>query len=178
MTAALVVALAVLVPVLLTRLGEEESAQDTGLAAVVSYDDLPVDHVDGDVDYEQSPPVGGPHADEWLDCGVYDAPVPEENLVHDLEHGTVVITHDPELAAEEVERLAVLLPDNGILAPHPEQGAPVVVTVWGRQLELEGADDTRLPLFLDQYGAGETAPEPFASCAGGTADPTGGASAT
>jgi hypothetical protein len=47
----------------------------------------------------------------------------------------------------------------------------VVVTVWGRQLALVGADDPRLPLFLHRYGGGETAPEPFASCAGGVRDP-------
>ena len=48
-----------------------------------------------------------------------------------------------------------------------------MVTVWGRQLALTGADDPRLPLFIDTFGAGETAPEPFASCAGGVPDADG-----
>ena len=29
-------------------------------------------HVEGTVDYEQSPPAGGPHNQVWLNCGVYD----------------------------------------------------------------------------------------------------------
>jgi len=52
----------------------------------------------------------------WLACGVYDEAVRDENAVHDLEHGTVWITHDPGLPADDVERLAAELPDNGIMS--------------------------------------------------------------
>lgn len=52
--------------------------------------------------------------------------------------------------------------------------APPVVTVWGRQLDLSGADDGRLDLFIAAFGHGETAPEPGVSCAGGISDPSGG----
>ena len=47
------------------------------------------------------------------------------------------------------------------------------MTVWGRQLRLTGADDPRLPLFVAAFGDGHTAPEPFASCAGGMTGGTG-----
>lgn len=166
---AIIACLAVAVPMFLA-----DDPVPTDLSAVRSYDDLSVDHTGEDVDYPQSPAVGGAHAPVWLDCGVYDEPVREENAVHDLEHGTVWIAYDPDLDGDEVEELADALPQNGILAPYPGLTAPVVVTVWGRQLALEGADDPRLPLFLQRYGGGETAPEPFASCAGGVRDPEGG----
>jgi hypothetical protein len=43
-----------------------------------------------------------------------------------------------------------------------------VVTVWNAQLDLNGPDDPRLPIFLDFYGDGHTGPEAaFASCKGG-----------
>lgn len=163
---AIVACLAVAVPMLLT-----EDPAPTDLGAVRSYDDLSVDHTPEDVDYPQSPAVGGPHDPVWLDCGVYDEPVREENVVHDLEHGTVWVAYDPGLDEGDVEELAEALPQNGILSPYPDLTAPVVVTVWGRQLELDGADDPRLELFIRRYGGGETAPEPFASCAGGVRDP-------
>lgn len=144
------------------------------LDAVEVYDDLPRTHVDGDVDYEQSPPVGGPHHPAWLDCGVYDEPVREENVVHDLEHGTVWITYRPDsVEFADIEALTEVLPDNGILSPYPDQEAPVVITVWGRQLELAGADDPRIDLFISEFGGGVTAPEPFASCHGGWPEPEG-----
>jgi hypothetical protein len=144
------------------------------LDAVRTWERLPRRHTDGDVTYPQVPPAGGPHADEWLECGVYDVPVRDENAVHDLEHGTVWITYDPDLPASEVGLLVAELPDNGILSPYPGLPAPVVVTVWGAQLRLSGAADPRLPLFVRTYGGGRTAPEPDASCRGGTADPGGG----
>ena len=50
------------------------------------------------------------------------------------------------------------------------------MTVWERQLELTGADDPRLALFLAAFGDGHTAPEPLASCAGGLTDGSGGGS--
>ena len=167
---AIVVALAVAVPMLVT---EDPVPHD--LTAVMSYDDLSAGHTPDDVDYPQSPPVGGDHAPEWLECGVYDVPVREENAVHDLEHGTVWVSYDPDLDDGEVDELAEELPQNGILAPYPGLTAPVVVTVWGRQLALGGADDPRLELFIRTYGGGETAPEPNVTCAGGITDPTGGA---
>lgn len=144
---------------------------DLTLDAVEVFEDLPTTHTDEAVDYPTEPPVGGPHADAWLDCGVYDEQVPAENLVHDLEHGTVVIAHDPDLDEDDREALADLLPQNGILTPWVGLEAPVVVTVWGRRLTLTGADDPRLPLFIRELGNGETAPEPMASCAGGIEPP-------
>jgi hypothetical protein len=165
--AALIVTAAAVVPRLLAE------PVDRTLDEVRVYDDLPTTHVDGDVDYEQDPPVGGQHADRWLDCGAYETQVRAENVVHDLEHGTVLVTYRPGTSTADVERLEALLPDNGILSPWDGLDAPVVVTVWGRQLALTGADDPRLPLFIDTFGAGETAPEPFASCAGGVPDADG-----
>lgn len=142
------------------------------LSAVVAHEELATDHVRGEVDYDVVPPVGGPHADAWLDCGVYDRPVPDENAVHALEHGTVWITYEPGLPAGDVDRLAGLLPTEGILSPYDGLPGAVVVTVWGRQLVLDGADDPRLAAFITTYGDGSTAPEPFASCEGGV-DQTG-----
>ena len=165
-----VLALAVLVPVLLQnqRTGQRATtASGADLGAVKVYADLPRDHVQGHVDYDTTPPVGGPHDPEWLDCGAYDAPVRNENAVHDLEHGAVWIAYAPDLGRADVATLAAALPDNGLLSPYDGLPAPVVVTVWGRQLALTGADDPRLKLFVDAFSDGHTAPEPFASCAGG-----------
>ncbi len=141
---------------------------DTDLGGVATYDDLTREHTTRAVEYPQSPPVGGDHFGAWADCGVYDAPLPDELAVHDLEHGAFWFSYDPgALDAPAVAALAAELPENGIMAPYDGLDAPVVATVWGRQLALTGPDDPRLPLFLDAFAGGDTAPEPFASCAGG-----------
>ncbi len=165
----LVMTAATVLPQVAERLRPEPV--DLTLDAVEVFEDLPTTHTDDAVEYPTEPPVGGPHAGEWLDCGAYDEQVPAENLVHDLEHGTVVIAHDPDLDADEVALLAEQLPQNGILTPWSGLDAPVVVVVWERRLALTGAADPRLALFIAELGNGETAPEPRASCAGGIEPP-------
>jgi Protein of unknown function (DUF3105) len=151
--------------VLLLR--DDDESPPAGLGDVVTYTDLDRAHVAGEVNYPQSPPVGGAHDPIWLNCGVYDRPVREENAVHSLEHGAVWITYQPGLSADEIDRLAAKLPEKGILSPFDDQDAPVVVTVWGAQLALDGPEDPRLDLFIQEYGDGADAPEPTAACVGG-----------
>lgn len=145
----------------------------TEIEGLEIFEDVRSDHTDDDITYAQRPPVGGKHAPVWLACGVYDEPVREENLVHDLEHGTVFFAYDPDLGDHDVRTLATLLPQNGIMAPYPGLRAPVVLTVWERQLAVDGVDDPRLEQFLQQLGAGETAPEQGISCAGGVPNASG-----
>lgn len=168
LAALLVLAVVVAVPLLLEPVdrGGPGSGNDP-LDDVVVVEDLPATHTSEDVGYEHRPPLGGPHADRWLACGVYDRPVREENAVHSLEHGTVWVTHGPDLTPDLVAALTAVLPDEHIVSPHPSVEAPLVVTVWGRQLALDGIDDPRLAPFLEEYGDGGTAPEPMASCRGG-----------
>lgn len=153
--------------------GKAEAQRALDLTLVQTWDITEREHTTDDVTYPQDPPAGGAHAPIWLDCGVYDVPVHDENAVHDLEHGTVWITHDPDLSADDVDALAAELPANGIMSPHEGLPSPVVVTVWGAQLQLDGADDKRLALFLEEYGDGHTAPEFGVTCNGGTPDPGG-----
>jgi hypothetical protein len=153
--------------------GEEEVQRALDLTLVETWEITDRTHTTDDVTYPQTPPAGGEHAPIWLACGVYDEPVRDENAVHDLEHGTVWITHDPALSAGDVEALAAELPDNGIMSPREGLPSPVVVTVWGTQLQLDGVADKRLGLFLEEYGDGHTAPEFGVTCQGGTPDPTG-----
>ncbi|RYP87022.1 DUF3105 domain-containing protein [Nocardioides guangzhouensis] len=147
--------------------GTEEPDPTSGLDQVRQYDVGEVVHTEDQVSYTQAPPVGGDHANEWLQCGRYDEPVREENMVHSLEHGTVWITYRPGLPAADLRALADVLPAKGVLSPYADQSAPVVVTVWNTQLRLAGADDQRLDEFVATYGDGGTSPEPFASCEGG-----------
>jgi hypothetical protein len=142
------------------------------LKATKYYDFVGGQHTTDPVHYQQVPPAGGPHDPTWDDCGVYTQPPRNENAVHDLEHGTVWITYRPGLDPTDVQKLETALDtvksQKIMLSPYPGLPSPVVVTVWDAQLDLEGADDPRLPIFLKFYGDGHTAPEAaFASCKGG-----------
>ena len=143
------------------------------IAGIQHFANLSQLHVEGRVDYPQTPPVGGQHAPVWLTCGIYDQPVPNENAVHSLEHGAVWITYDPQIPAAEVETLRGLVRGGShrILSPYAGLPGPIVATAWGYQLQLDSADDPRLPQFIAQFEQGPTTPEPGATCAGGVGAP-------
>ncbi len=144
-------------------------AASKDIEGVEEFDGLSAEHVDIDVDYPESPPVGGDHNPIWLDCGVYPEPVPEENVVHSLEHGAVWLTYQPDLDEGQVSTLEDFGGDYDytVVSPYEEQESPVVATAWGLQLELDSADDPRLAAFVEKYVQGPQTPEPGASCIDG-----------
>jgi hypothetical protein len=145
------------------------------LTGVQTYKGLSRNHVEGTVKYAQNPPVGGNHNPVWLNCGIYTSPVPNENAVHDLEHGAVWITYQPNLAKSQVNTLTRLVTGQTYLdlSPYPGDPAPVVASAWGVQLKLQSASDPRLAEFVKKYKQGAQTPEPGAPCTGGTGTPVG-----
>jgi hypothetical protein len=140
---------------------------------VKTYDVGPAGrHTEGDVDYAQSPPVGGPHNPVWQNCGFYDQPVRDENAVHSLEHGAVWITYSPSLPQNQVDQLRDIAESQSyiLVSPYPDlpDNTPVVASAWGKQVGLDGADDPDLESFIRAYRQGPQTPEPGALCDGGT----------
>jgi hypothetical protein len=130
-------------------------------------------HSSGNVDYDRTPPAGGEHNPVWQNCGFYPDPISDENAVHSMEHGAVWITYSPDLPEAEVNTLRDLA-QNGdyiLVSPYPGLDSPLVATAWGKQLELESADDEALEQFIGAYREGPQTPEPGAACTGGTGQP-------
>lgn len=133
--------------------------------------------------YSSLPATSGPHWDpsgiaQW---GLYTTPQEESQLIHNLEHGGVVIWYDPtQVDAEGVQALSdyvdaqtasgvsgrykfILTPWGGT-DPLP---APVVATAWRYMLEMDGVDTDAIAEFARQrYGR---SPEPN----GGPGPPAG-----
>ena len=120
------------------------------------------------------PPMGGPHNPSWLNCGIYDQPVPTENAIHSMEHGAVWVTYDPGIDEGEIAALTDAARGDGllILSPYPDQDSPIVLTTWDRQLALETAADERYDEFMSRY-RGLRGPEAGAACSGGVGTPIG-----
>ncbi len=146
----------------------------TGALPVETFDDLSTEHRRGPIEYEQVPPVGGPHNARWLACDVYDEPVPSEAAVHSMEHGGVWITHAPDLPADDVAQLAELAAlDEEYVLVSPFEGlpSPVVASTWGIRLQVEDAGDPRLAEFVRSYAGGDQGGEPGAPCRSGGLTP-------
>lgn len=145
----------------------EAGSEGVDIEGVDTFENV-ADHVEGTVDYEQSPPTGGPHNAVWLNCGTYSEPVPSENAVHSMEHGAIWVTYDAgRLSGEELTALKAQLPSSyAILSPYEGLQSPVVLSSWNHQLKLESADDERIGQFFEEYWRSQNAPEPNAACTG------------
>jgi hypothetical protein len=177
-----------------------EVANPSTISGVVAYDTagwpsashngpaakaLGHNHVTGPVQYAVTPPVGGDHNAEWMNCGIYSQPVPNERAVHNLEHGAVWITYQPSLPASQVsalrsfvEKQTVITPAGAPasrymdLTPHTGLPSPIVVTSWGFQLKVTSPTDPRLQQFVDKFRATAAyTPEFGGACTGGLGTP-------
>jgi hypothetical protein len=131
-------------------------------------------HVNGNVTYPQSPPVGGKHNPIWQNCmgDVYTAPLANEHAVHSMEHGTVWITYRPDLPADQIEALAKKVRGNSymMLSPYPGLDKPISLQDWGYQLKVDNASDTRIDDFIRALRQNDSQ-ETGARCDGGITSP-------
>lgn len=176
-------ALVVIALLVLAACGQSAStstSKGSAPAGTATYPEPNRAHVTGTVHYDRSPPVGGNHSAAWLNCGIYDRPVANENAVHSLEHGAVWITYLPGLSPAELDRLRALVKAGYdgtdryvVLSPYPGQSAPIIASAWGHQLTLQAATDPRLRSFIHYFRQGPQDLEPGAPCSRGTGSPFG-----
>jgi hypothetical protein len=130
--------------------------------------------VEGPIDYDRHPPTNGDHAPIWQNCGFYEQPIEDKHAVHSMDHGVVWITYRPNLPEQQIETLRPYGDENYVIAsPYPGQNAPVTVTSWRVQLELESPNDPRLRRFVDQFRVSELAPLSGNRCNLGVGSPKG-----
>lgn len=100
------------------------------------------------------PPTSGVHGPP-VGWGDYTIPIPDENVIHDMEHGGVYISYNPDLVNEEdVEKLRGLFfkpysnsdfaPTKVVMAPRSENEAAIVFSSWDRNQTYEVFDEEQM----------------------------------
>lgn len=155
------------------------------------------DHVTGPVKYAVLPPVGGPHNPTWMNAGVYTKPIPAERAVHNMEHGAVWITYQPDLPADQVTALQDFVGKQSLIDESAGSGipnqksryidmspwssgdlpAPIVISAWGYQLRVQNASDPRLQQFVDTFRHNQKYTPEFGAAVDGIPIQTGGRAA-
>lgn len=108
------------------------------------------------ITYPSRYPTSGNHAAVPTRPGVYDTPQPAVNLVHALEHGSIVIyigrPRDDDLATmtDWAKRWDGRW-DGIVVAPDPGLGRRIVLTAWRRRLNLDSFDAASVAAFIDAY---------------------------
>ena len=106
--------------------------------------------------FRVNPPSGGVHTPAVARAGVYTAAntPPDGQLVHSLEHGYVVIWHQPDVSAEELAQLREIAEDNEddiLLVERANLPVPAAATAWQRRLLCDEVETDSLRLFVDAY---------------------------
>lgn len=117
---------------------------------------LSAQHVEGEVDYPDHPPMGGDHNECWTSWTAHPTEVPEENWVHNMEHGGVVFLYNcPESCDDEVASLtdfvAGLPTGRAVLTPYAEMDWQFGAVAWEHRLLTGCLDLDAFQSFFDEH---------------------------
>jgi Protein of unknown function (DUF3105) len=110
-----------------------------------TYEVGEAEHVDEgeDLDDDRFPPTDGRHYENWAPFGIYDEPIDDGFVIHNLEHGGVVVQYGADIPEAQVEEMRSWWRDdpNGIIvAPLPALNDQVAFSAW--TAEYQGNDPT------------------------------------
>ena len=129
-------------------------------------------HVSPPVAYDRTPPNSGPHMGSWVSVNQRRYEPTDgralEQVVHNLEHGWVVLWYDTALADVDLLDRALSEAETRKLVAMPWVGkerlpAPYVLTAWGHEQRCTGVSGEGIADFVKAYaGSAGDAPEPDA----------------
>lgn len=120
--------------------------------------------------YPQRPGSSGIHIGSVVMTGVYDEPIDERIVVHNLEHGYVAFWHDASAdaaAVRSLEDFARASIDGGfpkvVVAEYPGElpdGASFATVAWGHRQLCDDFDPDVAQVLLDELHDSPSVPEP------------------
>ena len=87
------------------------------------------------IDYDSNPPTSGRHYQEPAPDGAYGEAPSDTQLVHNLEHGRVIVWVKPSLPEEQRADLKALFDEDSyqmVLVPRSNMPYPVAASAWNR----------------------------------------------
>ena len=84
--------------------------------------------------YNTTPPTSGEHYRVPAQVGGYTQPIQDEQQVHNLEHGHVMVQYRG-ISNDQIDQLAEFIkkdPKKVLLAPYPDMTPAIAFTSWGK----------------------------------------------
>ena len=124
------------------------------------------------VAYNSVPATSGDHYFSPQPCGFYEGEVPDERVVHNLEHGNIIISYNLE-DSNEIDQLREVYNDlegwkdhYTVARSYPKiEPGQVALSAWGVLDVMNGVDQDRIERFYEHY-VGRLGPEGAISCRG------------
>jgi hypothetical protein len=108
--------------------------------------------------YNSDPPTGGWHYATPAAPGVYDKQLLDEQVVHNLEHGYIVIAYDCSRLSNcdsvKAELKSTFDRNRGwkmVVEPRKNADAAIALTAWGRIEKLDSLDAGKIQQFINAY---------------------------
>ena len=125
--------------------GGGSSAISSKYCVEQAYPGLSPEHLgspDAKVKYNSFPPSSGPHYQAPAPWGIYTEPIKQPILVHNLEHGGIIIQYG-DVGSDAVTELSSFYQDDPyglVVAPYPKLGKKFALTAWNEPAYPSGAD--------------------------------------
>jgi hypothetical protein len=104
--------------------------------------------------YNSNPPTSGDHYVYAIPAGFYEETPPDENLVHNLEHGHIWMSYRDTDDTEAISALAAIqeqFPNWSIVTHRANNDSRIVAAAWGRLLSLDAPDEDQILAFIMRY---------------------------
>ena len=93
------------------------------------------DHIPNGVkfnNYNSNPPTSGPHYTDPAPARFYDKELPDEQVVHNLEHGHIWISYRPDIHPEIIKILKNFAGGRVIVTKRSQNDTDIALAAWGR----------------------------------------------
>ena len=178
---AIIVVAAIVGIVLATRGQAAETSGPSGACTRQTFPPMGRQHIENlspDFRYNSYPPTSGPHYPPGPKApavwGIYDTPIDETALVHNLEHGGVVVQYGSDVPQSTIDQITAWYQDdpNGIVVapiwpniqatPPKDAKDKIFLTSWTHLMTCPTFDEGAFTSFRDDFrGPTGDAPEKF-----------------
>lgn len=136
---------------------------------VQTFDDMGRDHIAPGAPvpaYNSNPPTSGPHSPRFVDWGIVDQLPPKEVMVHNMEHGGVIVWYNCQggpqpMTPAQCQELrtnlsAVVQPRLAarkeiVMGAYADMQQRIALTAWGKLDAFDDFDAQRVARFIDTY---------------------------
>jgi Protein of unknown function (DUF3105) len=113
-----------------------------------------VEELPAGYEYNSFPPTSGSHNPVPAIYNVYPEPVDQMLLVHNLEHGAVVVQYGDQVPQAEIDSIVAWYsedPNGLIVAPLPELGGEIAVTAWTHLMKCPAFSEEAFDEFTEDH---------------------------
>ena len=118
--------------------------------------------------YATDPPTSGPHYEVPASPGFFPDQLPPEQVVHNMEHGQIVLWYSPDASSQTIDQVEGLVdkePSSTVAIPYPnvQPADGIVVTAWTASMTCTQISEAAINEFREQFQGKSPEPltEPF-----------------